>query len=188
MSNRIPHSLSWLIKKRSEILGEIISAQKKLDQHVNDEELRIRKLKTDLRSLDGTIRLHHIKLDPKVIEPTRPCNTKRFLPHGGYTQLIFELLREAHPLPLSTDYLAHRLLEASNFENTFEQARQTIKDRMRTLCRQGFVLSAHLNKQERHAQKGLWTLNPDRVQNTKKLVNSDLPTTFLALPVTEPPA
>ncbi len=188
MSNRIPHSLSWLIQKRSELLGELQFAEKNLPKYIKEEEIRIKKLKASLKALDGTIRLHHIKLDPKIIEPTRPKNKARYLPHGGYTTLIFDLLRAAYPEPVSSDYLAEKLVEASGFQNTYKRARLTVRNRMKELCRDGYVKSAYENSQLRKSQKGLWTLNPDRVQNPKKLVNGELPTTFLALPVSEPPA
>jgi hypothetical protein len=111
MTMRIPPSLSWLIKKRSYVLGELLDAEKKLSDHIKQEEKRIKKIKANLRSLDGTIKLHEIKLDPNVIDPTRPTFKTKFLPHGGYTKLVFEVLRAAHPNPASTDHIAVRLVE-----------------------------------------------------------------------------
>ena len=188
MTTRIPPSLSWLIKKRSYLLGELIDAEKKLSAHIKQEEARIKKIKANLRSLDGTIKLHEIKLDPTVIEPTRPTFKNKFLPHGGYTKLVFEVLRAAHPNPVSTEHIASRLVELVGDQVTFARAIDIIRYRMKDLSRQGYLTSVHLDKSMRLSRPGLWTLNTDRVQNTKKLVNRNLPATLLALTVAEPPA
>ena len=188
MSNRIPPSLSWLIKKRSQILGELISAEKNLPISIKKEKQRIVDLRANLASLDGTIRLHEIKLNPEIIEPTRPVFKKRFLPHGGYTKLVFELFRSAHPNPVSTDELALKVHEACNYQCTYARARFSTREVIKTMYGHGYITSVYEDKNIRQNRKGLWTLNTDRVQNTKKLVNSNLPATFLALTVAEPPA
>lgn len=184
---RIPPSLSWLINKRARLVGEINAARKNLSEYINAEEERIASLEVSLINLDGTMKLHEIQIDPKLISAKRVNNAKKYLPHGGYTKLILDSLRQAHPNPIGTDDLTLILMKViNNPELTFEELRPIFKQRLKEISRKGMIIAVHKDSPAWNA-KGLWKLNPNCIPNPKKVVNSELASSFVPLPITPPP-
>jgi hypothetical protein len=184
---RIPPSLSWLINKRARLLGEINAARKNLNEYITAEEERIALLEASLINLDGTIKLHEIQIDPNLISAKRVNNAKKYLPHGGYTKLILDSLRQAYPNPIGTDDLTLILMKViNNPELTFEELRPIFKQRLKEISRKGMIIAVHKDRPAWNA-KGLWKLNPDSIPNPKKVVNSELASSFAPLPITLPP-
>jgi hypothetical protein len=184
---RIPHSLSWLINKKARLLGEINSARKNLNEYIAAEEERISSLEQDIRNLDGVFRLHEVRIDPQLISAKRTNNPKKHLPHGGYTKLILDSLKQSYPNPLGTDELTYLLIGfLDNPDLEFKALREIIKKRLQGLSRKKVVIPAHKGTKGWNV-KGLWKLNPDGIPNPKKLVNGELATPFIPLPISTPP-
>jgi hypothetical protein len=184
---RIPPSLSWLINKRARLLGEINSARKNLSEYIAAEEERIASLIESLKNLDGTMKMHEIQIDPNLISAKKTNNAKKYLPHGGYTKLILDSLRQAHPTAIGTDDLTLILMKViNNPELTFEELRPIFKQRLKEMSRKGMIIAVHKDSPTWNA-KGLWKLNSDGIPNPKKLVNGELATPFIPLPISTPP-
>ncbi len=168
-------------------MGEINAARKNLNQHITAEEERIALLEASLINLDGTMKLHEIQIDPKLISAKRVNNAKKYLPHGGYTKLILDSLRQAHPNPIGTDDLTLILMKViNNPELTFEELRPIFKQRLKEISRKGMIIAVHKDSPAWNA-KGLWKLNPNCIPNPKKVVNSELASSFVPLPIPPPP-
>ena len=138
----------------------------------------------------------HIKSVKFLLRATNPVvlpapnsanNTGKYLPHGGYTKLILDSLKQVYPSALSINDLTHLLLGAiGQPETDFEEIRVIVGNRVRGLTHRGALVSVH----ERYMGVnvvGYWKLNPDGIPNPKKLVNGELASSFVPLPITPPP-
>ncbi len=76
MSNRIPPSLKWLVKKRSEKHGELIDTENEKSIIIQKFSAKISELSKDLKSIDRVLSLHDIKISSEHIPPYRKSFSK----------------------------------------------------------------------------------------------------------------
>jgi len=130
-TTKTPSSLKWLINKRARLHGEIsrielrqpdrieIAAQRLMIAEQEVESARrllhyerdlagshLQKLKENLHTIDATLGLHEIQIDPHIIRPIRPRDMKTILPYGKITRLIFEYLGASNGKPVTTTEFA----------------------------------------------------------------------------------
>jgi len=111
MSTRIPSSLKWLIDKRARIAGKIKYQKKNLSQ----TEKVIEKLQGHLDALDNTLELHDMKICGNEIQDIRYTSSKRLIPYGKMTRLIYEYLG-ASDTPKSTSEVADYVFKNANIK------------------------------------------------------------------------
>ncbi|WP_251358632.1 hypothetical protein [Kangiella sp. TOML190] len=141
MSNRIPASLNWLIKKRSSIEGKIIRLRQERDIYTEPFDRRILKLQEDLNALDKTIRLHEIQINPKVIPTTQDQPVKKAIKNRTIKQLILRYFEKNDNKALSTkDVLDHI---SSNYaisdDITYPKFYKSIRNSLYAMCTQGVL-------------------------------------------------
>lgn len=149
MENRIPSSLKWLINKRARLLGEIEKAEKKLNELVEFKQKGIQVLRDDLASIDNTIRLHDIPIEPTLIKPIRGQTTSRLFAHGDLTNSILACVSQAHPYPISTDDIAIVIAADLNVlpqSEDFAVLRSSVRYRLKNMCIDGWVARMHTTK------------------------------------------
>lgn len=93
MANNIPPSLSWLIKKRAMIAGEILHTRKALTK-VQKFVDRLRRLEEDLAAIDKSLDMHEIKVDLENIKTVRPRRQPLKVPYGYISNFVIEYLRK----------------------------------------------------------------------------------------------
>ena len=76
--------ISGLRKKRAELSGELIAAEK-----------RVLQIRSDLDCLDGAIRLFDPTAEPGKIRPVRVRRTPGMIPRGQCSRAILDMLRRA---------------------------------------------------------------------------------------------
>jgi hypothetical protein len=76
--------ISGLRKKRAELSGELIAAEK-----------RVLQLRTDLDCIDGAIRLFDPAAEPRKIRPVRTRSVFGPIPRGQCSRAILDMLRRA---------------------------------------------------------------------------------------------
>jgi hypothetical protein len=93
MANHIPPSLSWLIKKRAHIAGEILHTRKAL---IKVQKLvdKLKRLEEDLATIDKSLDLHEIKVDLNNIKPVRPRRQPLKMPYGYISDFVIDYLRQ----------------------------------------------------------------------------------------------
>lgn len=93
MTNNIPPSLSWLIKKRAKIAGEILKIRKDL---IKVQKLvdTLKILEENLEAIDKSLDLHEIKVDLENIKPIRPRRNPLKLPRGYISDFVIDFLRQ----------------------------------------------------------------------------------------------
>ena len=158
MSNRIPPSLKWLLNKRARLLGEILKAEKELKEIVELKEKNLSVLRDDLTTIDNTIRLHDIPVEPTLIRPIRGQTTGRMFAHGDLTNAILACVTQAHPYPISTNDIAIVVaedLDISPQSEDFAVLRSSIRYRLKNMCVDRWVTRVH---GARTNQIGRWHL------------------------------
>jgi len=155
---RMPSSLKWLIDRRGRVDGEI----KKIERSLAKCQSLIRdleKLKATLDSVDRTLALHDIQVEPTDIPPIRSHELRLPLPHGELTKLILECLKanEGHPVTSDriSDYVAIRVFERYSELIPQEQLNLSIHNRLRGLYHAG-VLSRHHDPST--SLRGIWSM------------------------------
>lgn len=97
-----PHALKWLIRRRAQVAGNLINAQRALTKI---ESLRseadaaaqtIARLRSDLLALDAVISQHDIPIEPVTIPPTVGQRRPTFYAYGSLVRAIYQCLREAN--------------------------------------------------------------------------------------------
>ena len=91
--------ISGLRKKRAEVSGDLIAAEK-----------RILQLRADLDCLDGAIRLFDPTAEPGKIRPVRVRRTPGMIPRGQCSRAILDMLRRAAE-PMTVREIAAQLAE-----------------------------------------------------------------------------
>lgn len=76
--------ISGLRKKRAELSGELIAAEK-----------RVLQLRADLDCIDGAIRLFDPTAEPRKVRPVRLRRTPGAIPRGQCSRAILDMLRRA---------------------------------------------------------------------------------------------
>ncbi|MGH7047141.1 MAG: hypothetical protein ACREE2_12225 [Stellaceae bacterium] len=89
--------ISGLRKKRAELSGELIAAEKHILQ-----------LRTDLDCLDGAIRLFDPEAEPRKIRPVQTRRVSGPIPRGQCSRAILDMLRRADQ-PMTAQEIAARL-------------------------------------------------------------------------------
>lgn len=163
---RLPSSLKWLVDKRGRIDGEIKKIESSLAkcQKLMDslEELKVR-----LASIDRTLELHEVKIDPQYIPTIHSHEVRVSLPRGELTRSILLCLKLNNGNPVGTNdiakFLAARHAELDSIPTDFKQLRTSVRYRLKNLCNDGVVVRHHLFKFQQkvpyaNREEGLWTL------------------------------
>jgi len=159
MEDRIPPSLKWLVTKRSVIHGEILKAEKRLQDYLTEHQSIINKLKTDLQAIDHTLGLHEILIDPEIIPPVRKHSNATKLKYGAVTRYIFECLRDSSGQSSTTTEIANFVVDKTNLDimnkHEFTEFRHTVRKRLKTLRSEGKVKCAKISN---HNEEKRWSL------------------------------
>jgi hypothetical protein len=91
-------AIAALVRKRAELAGELIVAEK-----------RIAQLRSDLASIDGAIHVFDPAIAASLIRPVIKRKTAPLLPQGQGTRIILDTLRRAGE-PLSPRQIAERIV------------------------------------------------------------------------------
>jgi hypothetical protein len=101
MSDRVPHVLSWLVRRRRVINGHLDNAvrdkaraNQECSTKVRRLDLQIATLKRDLAALDATVAMQDIQVDPARTGKTRPHVRPRRTGYGQMTSAIYKALGE----------------------------------------------------------------------------------------------
>ncbi len=143
MTNRIPPSLNWLVKKRAETHGELLRIEDESKHYIKWYKWKLEKLQDDLISIDRTITLHEIRISPDIIPPkqSRPVGSK--LKHGQLTQFILEALYNfddnCATISQLSNYVTNKgkLLKCKNI--TTQALNNSVRYRVKNLCNQGVI-------------------------------------------------
>ncbi|WP_223788399.1 hypothetical protein [Marinicella meishanensis] len=143
MTNRIPSSLKWLVKKRSEKHGELNRLQN--EQLIYDRwcKNKIKEIKLDLESIDRTLSLHEIKISPEIIPPKQDQGVGSKLNYGELTKLICEAFEtfdnQCATITQLSLYVAAKgsILLRKNI--TSESLKNSVRYRVKNLCNQGVL-------------------------------------------------
>lgn len=165
--SRLPTSLNWLIEKRGRIDGSIQKIELYLEKHRRrfekyqelTNELSI--LKETLASVDKTLKLHKLKIDPQNIPTIFGRNCVSGLAHGDLTRLIYERLR-GEQLPISSSEIVDYILDNQRNSGRPPMARALLARKVHSCLKQ---LCANKKVVRHHPPKttscGLWTLSED---------------------------
>lgn len=185
-SIRTPSSLKWLIDKRARLLGEIIKLEKSHPKQIDEAKRRVAEaedllkqstedlasvkatgtrlietLRRDLQSVDNTLGLHEIQINPELIAPLRTQDAERHSSHGGMTRAIFERLKLAGGKSVTTLELTDYVAIAMGLELTdenYQEVKEKIRWRLKNLCAEGKIRRLH---QVKGCIVGRWTLPDD---------------------------
>jgi len=185
-SIRTPSSLKWLIDKRARLLGEINKLEKAHPERIKQAKSQITKaeqalehakqelaniestgpklvelMRNKLQSVDSTLGLHEIQIDPSIIPPIRTPDTKRQSGYGEITRAIFECLKLAGGQPVTTFELTEHVADAIGLKLTddnYQTFRKKISCRLKELCTQGKIQRLHETKR---VTVGRWALPDD---------------------------
>lgn len=166
-----PSSLKWLIDKRARLLGEINKLTTSLPERliraredVEQAELKLAQakellayeetvrnqiiptLQKDLNAIDTVMKLHAIKINPEIIQPIYPQNSKRVLPYGRITKCVFDCLKRAEDNPLSTLDIAMFVASRNGLEMSgekFQKFREVVRHRLKNMCNEGKIERAN---------------------------------------------
>lgn len=153
MSDRVPHALNWLVRRRRIINGHLEKAlrdksdlQQDLGTRIRHLDLQIRALRKDLKGLDSTIRMHDIQIDPRRTGSTRPQLQPRRTPYGEMTGVLLKALAGVFPDCLSTYELTAIVRDACEFTPVVpsdEELIYKVRKRLGNLHSDGKVTRLH---------------------------------------------
>lgn len=156
--SRLPSSLKWLVDRRARIAGEIQKFEQlleKCDRLANE----IRVLKDLLVSVDQTMALHDIPIDVSLIQPIKSKEARINLPHGELTRAILLCLKLNDGRQVTTDavaaFVAARCADLHANANPPSKIRESVRYRLKDLCRQGWVKRFAADNNRR---QGVWAL------------------------------
>lgn len=158
MTTRIPPSLSWLIKRRARLQGDIAKAEKELEEICAVKKKRLEVLRADLNVIDATIRLHEIPIDPNCIKPIKGQTRGRVSAYGHLTSAVLAAVHLSHPVAISTTEVALFIgseLGITHDSDEFSPLRLSVGGRLKKMCEDGWVRRLH---QARTNLEGRWTL------------------------------
>lgn len=148
MANNIPPSLSWLIKKRARLSGEILKIKKSLSKVQSLVEL-LNKKERDLAAIDYSLSLHEIQVDLTLITPVRTKTSLGF-PNGYIQKFVLDYLSaNTQDNPVSKTDIVQALIE--EHKTTLDSANtpkyvyfsNAVTQSLIRLNRQGFVEYQH---------------------------------------------
>lgn len=169
---KLPTSLHWLIEKRGRIDGSIQKIERYLDKHrlvfEKYQELSndLLSLKETLASVDKTLQLHEIQVDPQFIPTIHGRNHVTDLRHGELTEYIVERLETSKDQPVSSKEIVDFIVESRKVQGKLPVVRVFLSRRVHTQLKnlhwKGKVVRHH-PQQTRHY--GWWTLAPSFSQD-----------------------
>lgn len=176
---RLPPSLAWLISRRGRVAGEIQRIEKYFERHrrvfgkfkeLNDELVQLRET---MASIDQTLSLHEVQIDPSNIPVIYSKKQRIQLPYGELTRLVYLRIRMGNSDPVSTreiiDFVIqrHPFLEENDAEEGVkreDRVARRIHARLKTLCKVGKIERHH---SKTSTQQGWWTLSNVFTQDTQ---------------------
>jgi hypothetical protein len=171
---KLPSSLNWLIKRRGRIDGSIQKIERYLDDHRRAfekyQELtsELSFLRETLGSIDTTLRLHKLQIDPKNIPAINGKNYLTDLPRGELTSLIFESVGMARGQPVSSKEIVDFIVEHRKASNSQPMVRlslsQQVTRRLNGLYQKGKLVRHHPQRTHRY---GWWTLARNASQDIR---------------------
>ena len=154
---KIPSSLKWLIDKRGRVAGEIKKIEAALAK-CQSLATDLEKLKNLLDSVDQTLTLHEIRVDPDNIPTIRSKDVRINLPHGELTRSVLLCLKLNKPHPVSTvriaSFIADRHASLQEEQTDFSRLQDSIRYCLRALKRKGIVTPHHIKK----GSVGFWSI------------------------------
>ncbi|MDO9422454.1 MAG: hypothetical protein Q7T66_17470 [Herminiimonas sp.] len=169
---KLPTSLNWLINRRGRIDGSIQKIERYLDKHRRAfekfQELsnELSFLKETLVSIDTTMRLHKLQIDPQNIPTINGKNYLTDLPRGEITLLIYERVKMGGGEPVCSKEIVEHILAYRKATGASPipsiSLSLMVSRRMNGLCRKGRLVRHHPQKTGTH---GLWTLCLDSSQD-----------------------
>lgn len=170
--SRLPTSLHWLIEKRGRIDGSIQKTERYLNknrrayeqfQELTNELVLLRET---LASIDRTLQLHKLQVDPQNIPTINGRNQITDLPRGELTQLIYERIEIGNGQPVSSIEIVDFILEHLRTSGRPPMVRvflaRKVGRRIETLARAGTLVRHHPRKTN-HC--GWWTLQSSLTQD-----------------------
>jgi hypothetical protein len=143
---RLPPSLTWLIDRRGRVDGEIKKIERSLAKFDRLAE-EIKPLRELLASIDQTMLLHEIRIDPINIPSIRSHDVRINLPHGELTRSILLCLKLDPNRAFSTrdivQFLSSRHAQLDAPEMPYAQLHESVRHRLKYLCRDGLVDRHH---------------------------------------------
>jgi len=171
---KLPTSLHWLIEKRGRIDGSIQKIERYLDKHrfffekyrqMNDELLL---LQETLASVDRTLQLHKIQVDPKFIPTIHGRNQVTDLRHGELTKYIMGRLEISKGQPVSSKEIVDFIVDSRLAQGEPPVVRaflsRRVHARLKALHSEGKVVRHHPQKTRHY---GWWTLALSSSQDTR---------------------
>ncbi len=117
-----------------------------------------------LASIDQTLDLHEIKVDPRYIPTIRSHDIRVNLPHGELTRgiLLYLRLNEGHPSTTYeiTSFVAARYADLNAESTDYSSLKVSVRYRLKNLRRSGIVKGHHKDN-----SGGLWSLVIDSTAN-----------------------
>jgi hypothetical protein len=156
---RLPSSLKWLIDRRGRIDGEIKKIEASLAECRRLAE-DLDRLKDLLASVDQTLSLHDIRIDPIYIPTIRSHEVRVNLQYGELTRgiLLFLRLNQGQAVTTSeiTSFIALRYAELNTESISFAQLKSSVRYRLKSICRTGTIQRHHTHHTGR--RDGEWSL------------------------------
>jgi len=172
--SKLPTSLHWLIEKRGRIDGSIQKTERYLDQHRRAYEKyqeltnELALLRETLASIDRTIRLHKLQVDPQNIPTINGNNQITDLPRGALTRLIYERIEIGNGQPVSSIEIVDFILEYLRASEKPPMVRifltRKVGRRLDNLARAGTLVRHH---PQRTGRCGWWKLQSSLSQDTQ---------------------
>lgn len=174
---RLPPSLKWLMTHRGQVAGDIQRIENYFARHrrifekfkaLNDE---LFKLKETLVSIDQTLSLHEVQIDPSLIPAIRPQKNRLNLPYGELTRLIYQRIRIGNGQPVCSkeivDFVIHRypMLEKSDAKENISpegKTKRRVHAQLKNLCSAGKLIRHH---SAGSTQYGWWSLPSQAIQD-----------------------
>jgi hypothetical protein len=111
--------ISGLRKKRAELSGELIAAEK-----------RVLQLRADIECVDGAIRLFDPDAEPRKIRPVRARRASGPIPRGQCSRAILDMLRQAEN-PMTVREVAAQLAADYRIDATNKGAMHALVAKVR---------------------------------------------------------
>jgi hypothetical protein len=171
---KLPSSLNWLIKRRGRIDGSIQKIERYLETHRRSFE-KFRELTSELSflretliSIDTTLRLHKLQIDPQNIPVIHGKNYLTDLPRGELSQLILERIEIGSGHPVSSKEIVDFILQNRKASGAPPMVRtslsQKVTRRLNGLYQNKKIIPHHPRQTHLH---GRWTLASDTSQDTR---------------------
>ncbi|WP_175625631.1 MULTISPECIES: hypothetical protein [Oxalobacteraceae] len=170
--HKLPSSIKWLLVKRGRIDGSIRKIEEYLDLHRCRFEkyqqliAELALLRETLASVDQTIQLHSLRIDPSNIPVINGRNPITDMKRGELTRLICEQIKKGQGEVVSSDQIVNLILDTRK-EAGFPLPIRShltlqVRNRLKALCSKGIVTRHHPVKGTSY---GLWTLSEQVIQD-----------------------